>query len=96
MVMHKIENMYELFGKSEGLKCKDCEHLITHEYSRRYYKCEVYGNSASVATDWAINKTACGLFNKPYAGDLPIVGTISRKTIETQIEGQIGLFDGTD
>ena len=61
--MEKIDLMYSMFGKGDG-KCKYCSHFREHCYSRKYFKCDVYGETASEATDWRANYSACGLFNK--------------------------------
>ena len=57
----KEQAMYHLFGRVEGKQCKECPHLIRKEYGRTYYKCEMYGNSYSEATDWGCTYVACGL-----------------------------------
>lgn len=41
--------------------CGQCGHL-RDEY--RYFKCEVYGASASEATDWRKKWDACGAFKR--------------------------------
>ena len=61
----KIEAMYSLFGVFVGKTCEDCPHLIRHCYrGKNYYKCGVYGDSSSEATDWRLKWTACGGFDK--------------------------------
>jgi len=61
----KIAFMHDYFGKAEGYKCKDCMHLIKgHYHNLLLKKCEVYGMSHSVATDWNVTFDACGCFNK--------------------------------
>lgn len=61
----KIEAMYSAFGVFSGETCKDCPHLVEHLYhGKRYYKCRIYGDSSSEATDWRIKWTACGAFDK--------------------------------
>ena len=69
MKIIKIDKMHELFGKSEQDQCKDCMHLIRNGYN----KCEIYGVTRSEATDWKQKQTACGLFNKAFVSDVPIV-----------------------
>ena len=91
-MVRKIERMHELFGVIKGEKCKDCKHL--HGGVNEYRKCLVYGNTRSEATDWALKYTACGLFNQPYEGDVPIVRLnqgVPKE--ETQIEGQMNLLE---
>ena len=60
--MRKIELMHARFGKSEH-KCRECCHFGEYMRSKKYFKCAVYGLSASEATDWRANYQACGLFN---------------------------------
>lgn len=90
----KIDKMHRLFGRAWGEKCANCQHL--QGGVNQYRKCEVYGESASEATDWALKWDACGLFNKPYKGDVPIVNLNKggRKAAEVQIKGQMSLFGG--
>lgn len=88
----KIDRMHELFGVTQGKKCKDCEHL--HGGVNEYRKCLVYGNTCSEATDWALKYDACGLWNKPYEGDVPIVKLIRANKSDVQVEGQLSMFGG--
>lgn len=86
----KIAKMHEMFGFTMGEKCKTCSHLKGGV--NEYRKCEVYGDTRSEATDWALKYDACGLWNKPYSGDVPIVrlnGGTEKKQI--QVDGQIKL-----
>lgn len=89
-MLRKIEKMHQLFGTTPKEKCKTCSHL--HGGVNDYRKCLVYGNSRSEATDWALSWDACGLWNKPYNGDVPIVrlnsGVIKPNM---QCEGQMRL-----
>ena len=92
-MLRKIDLMYELFGRIDNAQCKNCSNLIMHKRNRNYYKCTVYGNSCSEATDWKISKHACGLFNKEYDKDITIVKLVRPDNKQdTQIDGQIGLF----
>ena len=89
----KIEKMYELFGREWGQKCKTCRHLSGG--ANQYKKCEVYGNTASVATDWAQSVEACGLWNKEYKGGVPIVSLVrggARKD-DLQVPGQMSFLE---
>ena len=61
----RIQQMYRLFGKTDGKKCKTCAHLIAVGHSRTYYKCEKSNVSSSAATDWRVGWDACGLYAKP-------------------------------
>lgn len=94
----KIEAMHELFGHTEGRKCKECYHFVRGEYhDKTYQKCKVYGMSHSGATDWAQKWPACGQFSKPYIGP-EVMGLLPRSkadNTEEPLEGQTSLFEGT-
>ena len=60
----KAEHMYQHFGKCEGHQCRECMHFRGYEYSKTYFKCKVFGDTGSQATDWGATLVACGLFNK--------------------------------
>ena len=96
-MVRKIDKMHELFGRGDGL-CGKCQHFQQfHYHDRDYQKCEVYGISNSEATDWRQKWDGCGLFNKPYGGDVPIIKTLtpSKKWENNdQIDGQMSLFVG--
>ena len=88
----KIEKMQELFGTMPGKKCKDCDHLWkVQKRGTRCFKCDVYGDTSSEATDWRMKWDACGLWNKDYKGDIPIVrlNAGGAKKPDEQIEGQM-------
>lgn len=92
MRMRKGELMRNHFGESIGT-CKGCCHLLYGgNRSKRYYKCEIYGNTHSEATDWKISEQACGMKNLPYKGDRPIVSLVTPEKGEPEIEGQVSLF----
>jgi len=55
-----ILQMHARYGATPGKRCKSCAYLTHYDYTRRYYKCEVYGESSSAATDWRVNYPACG------------------------------------
>lgn len=90
MAVRKIELMHEIFGRTENAQCKDCKHLIKNGY----VKCKVYGETSSEATDWKQKQTACGLFNKPFVTDIPIVRLVRNNKQAIQIDGQLDLFGG--
>lgn len=89
----KNDLMYSMFGKKSGEKCKTCKHLKGG--INEYRKCRIYGQSASEATDWALSWDACGLWNRNYKGDIPLVNLVKggRKAKEIQIAGQMNIFD---
>ena len=93
----KIGRMYDLFGHCENREaiCRDCDHLKSYTANRKYYKCECYGDTSSEATDWRVGWIACGLYNKPYEGDKPVIEAkkhARRKKTEEPMEGQMSLF----
>ena len=59
----KISAMWAEFGMLPGCYCGNCCHLIERRHQRKYYKCEIYGQSASSATDWVKGWTACKAYN---------------------------------
>lgn len=83
--------MHRFFGIGDGY-CKGCIHLTDRPGS--YKKCEIYGHTASEATDWAQKWPACGLKDKPYNGDRAIIEVImheKKKASDSQIDGQMTL-----
>ncbi len=94
--IRKINLMYQTFGKVDDKMCKDCRYLERHTYQKSYYKCRIYGISASEATDWAMRNVACGAINMPeetakrYDGK-GIKESVRPKKIDDPIEGQIEL-----
>ncbi len=98
MMLRKINKMYEMFAQdTDGHKCGECNNLekITWR-GKTYYKCRPYGKSQSESSDWRLKWDACGLFNKDYEGDIPIIKLITHETYDDQIEGQMSLFDGEE
>ena len=96
----KNEVMYHLFGEIESKKCKDCPHLFSKQYDKRYYKCKMYGDSNSEATDWAKSWTACGLIDKEINDFLAEWGTVMNyirhkrpRHPREEIDGQISIED---
>ena len=94
-MIKKIELMHKLFGEVPDRKCKDCQHLSSYTANRKYYKCEIYGNTSSEASDWRLKYTACGMIGKPEVSINPVINLwrMYNKKPEEQIEGQVGLFD---
>lgn len=90
-----IEAMYELFGKIRA-RCKECNHLHKYHYhDRNYYKCEIYGESNSAATDWGCGWVACGAFRMEVLNRniYKMLAHKPKRVIdEEQVEGQISLF----
>jgi len=49
----KIQNNYRR-SANKLRRCKTCKFITFHEYNRKYYKCQLIGESNSAATDIAI------------------------------------------
>jgi len=89
--------MHRLYGKTDGKQCKDCDHLICQIANKRWYKCSVYGETNSEASDWRLYYTACGLYNKETSHRDVIRLVISDRKTENEtfpLDGQINLFGG--
>ena len=89
----KLAAMHSRFGAYSGI-CKDCIHLRrVVPTSRVCYKCELYGNTSSEATDWRLSWLACGQYNKPVNMDnwTPLIEVLKRspRPKDTELEGQI-------
>lgn len=99
MAVRKISLMYKMFGKSEHY-CRDCFHFgrILVGDKRKVRKCEVYGVTASEASDWKASYQSCGLFNKEYDGR-NIIDFVTperkREIVNEPLEGQIELLEVT-
>lgn len=93
----RIKLMHKLFGKDPEHRCKTCDHIVCyHHNGKNFWKCKSYGETASIASDWRLKWTACGLYNKPYAGDVPIIELkkhMPKPITETQCEGQMTIED---
>ncbi|MBQ1779663.1 MAG: hypothetical protein IIZ93_16035 [Acidaminococcaceae bacterium] len=92
----KIEAMYSMFGVFAGKTCEDCPHLVRHCYhGKNYYKCRVYGDSSSEATDWRLKWTACGGFDKVAEGNAtPIYKRLQYVRIATPENPAIPVCEG--
>lgn len=88
--MKKIDLMHAMFGKAEG-ECAECRHFEKHWRNVKYFKCRVYGVSASEATDWRKKYPACGLKNIPTSYRDVYKSARSDKKAEVA-EGQMSLF----
>ena len=95
MTARKIELMHLQFGVCGdlGATSKTCEHLIRHSQNRVYYKCEVYGDTRSEASDWKVSNRACGMYNKPYSGNPAIRLVKPLPKVEQPIDGQESIWD---
>jgi hypothetical protein len=92
--MRKIEAMHHYYGHGVGF-CKDCPHFSEKIYSRTYFKCLVYGDSASEATDWRKSYVACGLIDKPFPDDerRVVERIVARKQEDQPLPGQMTIDD---
>jgi len=59
-----IDDMHKAWGVNLPEVCGDCVHLITLEYSHKYYKCEESRCTHGPATDWRRSWIACGRWSK--------------------------------
>ena len=94
--MSGIEFMHQLFGSGNPSdKCGTCDHLVSYKQSRTWYKCEVYGDTRSEATDWRLKYPSCALYNMPYNGTtgIEIEKHMRKPKEEVQCDGQMSLFD---
>lgn len=94
-MLKKIDLMHEMFGKAEG-KCADCTNLISHLANRRFYKCIIYGNTSSSASDWRLQYDACGMKDRLPADGMKAVMQLKNKKPEPVCEGQISMFEETE
>ena len=92
MTVRKIEAMHKYYGYGSG-RCEHCPHFQKKVFDKTYYKCLVYGNSNSEATDWRCSYLACGLIDKPFPTDeTRIVNRIIASKRESEpLPGQIAM-----
>lgn len=64
----RIRQMHEAYGKTEGVTCKTCVHLIRYQMGASWLKCELARQSSSAATDWRAKWPACGKYEKAESG----------------------------
>ena len=97
--MNGIEFMHYFFGSGHPSdKCGTCIHLTSYTNytaSRKWFKCECYGNTNSEATDWRKKYPSCALYNMPYDGipGIEIKKHMKRPKEDIQCEGQMELFE---
>lgn len=93
--MRKISAMYEWSGGTDYRHtCYECDHCKKIKCgSRTVYKCLVYGNTDSVASDWKASYIACRHFNKPLPDRTVIQMQPRKKSPDEQIEGQMSIED---
>ena len=95
----KINLMRSFFGASPNV-CGGCTNLNRSCVGRRTrYKCRVYGETRSEATDWAKSWPACGMFNREYSGPPMMGASIWRSAPQPEpeepLDGQMG-WDGME
>ena len=90
----KAKRMYRRFGMiTDGRRCRACSNLVKVEHgNHRVYKCLVYGDTHSAASDWRISNTACGMINREYKGRPIIELRETKSRSDEQIEGQLTVF----
>jgi hypothetical protein len=55
--------MQEKYGEIKGFYCRDCEHYKRHSVGKsNFYKCELWLNTGSSASDIKLKETACRKF----------------------------------
>jgi hypothetical protein len=89
----KIDAMHQYYGYGDGC-CQDCPHFVEKLWDRKYFKCKVYGDSNSEATDWRKGYVACGLIDMPFPeGERRVVDRIVYHKETEQLPGQISIDD---
>lgn len=91
--MRGIELMYQLSGgKAEGHCCGDCENLMRcRPTDRVVYKCSIYGNTRSAASDWRKSYPACNWYNQERSEHNLIRCGFTDQSQASQCEGQVSL-----
>lgn len=97
--MNGIEAMYKHFGRGDG-RCQSCNHLVKVQHGgTAAYKCLIYGNTHSEATDWRLKYDACGLKGKarPDWFQVDMIDYLRNRRPKTdeQVEGQMSLWEST-
>ena len=92
--MKKIAFMHSLFGREQGI-CGECEHLeVCSGHQKVYFKCSIYGDSNSSATDWRREWQCCGMKNqKPKTLEPLYRQATQEKKPEEQVPGQMSIMD---
>ena len=97
MATRKIQLMHQMFGWNKKELCRDCRHFDRWRVGDKIVirKCDVYGVTASKASDWCASYPACGLFNQDYVGRkiIDFVKHERAKDIDNEpLEGQIDIL----
>ena len=100
MTGRKIDAMHQRYGRDpEQRRCGACPHFTrTTPTDRSFFKCDIYGNTASVSSDWRKNYTACSLIDAPdFQQDRPVIHCLPRTRPEPeQIPGQITIDEAME
>ncbi|MCL2189820.1 MAG: hypothetical protein FWB87_13760 [Defluviitaleaceae bacterium] len=54
--------MQEMHGINDAHTCRECEHLVKRQYSRVYYKCELWSMASSHQSDIRVTQKSCNKF----------------------------------
>lgn len=92
--MRKISAMYQWSGGTDYRHtCYECKNCIKVKIGSRYvYKCLIYGNTGSSASDWKASFIACKAFGQDHP-ERPVIELGTKKQEQKFPEGQISLFD---
>ena len=95
--MRKISAMYQFSGGADPVhQCVECCNCKRFQRgSRKVYKCMLYGNTNSEASDWNSMSMACKLFNAQYH-PLPEVMKMILPDDDGVMAGQMSVFDFLD
>ena len=93
--MTKIHAMYKWSGGTDYrytcYECKNCQRF--KKGNRTVYKCLIYGNTDSSASDWKASYIACKAFDQEPP-ERPVIELGTKKVHEPEFpEGQLSLFD---
>lgn len=93
MTGRKIDAMWQRFGGGPADKqCRDCRNCVRNTPTdRHYWKCLMYGDTNSEATDWRLKWPACGCFDRD-SGETPVLDQLKRqprRSVRAECEGQI-------
>ena len=50
--------------KIDGQRCKDCKHLYYRQFARKYFKCDLRGDTRGPGTDHRKHWLACAKFER--------------------------------
>ena len=61
---NKYKTMQATHGLRKDKKCRDCKHLYCKPWRVNYYKCDMWYQSNSSATDIRLKDVACNMFEE--------------------------------